>query len=332
MYTYLENDDLAVDDAIAREIVRVVQPAAVQAAVIAAEQLSQQDDQVLQAWEREREAAHYAAHRAQKQYDLADPENRLVADELERRWNDALRRVQDVEQRIERHHRQQTALVQPAKEHFERLANDLESVWNSPNTDVRLKKRIVRTLIHEVIADVDPDQGALLLTIHWKGGIHTELQLRRRRRGQNDAQTPKDLVEAVRIVARICSDEMIAGILTRNGLRTGRGNRWTKERITSLRSYHEVPRHTVERQKAEGWMNLTQAADFLNINSTTLRIAFERGEVRAEHPFPSGPWIVNRSALEADSAKKLAARVHCRREHTPATPIKNQVILDLSDT
>src|SRR4029453_9791772 len=162
--------------------------------------------------------------------------------------------VQDVEQRIDQHNRQQAALVRPTKEDFERLATDLESVWNSPNTDARLKKRIVRTLIHEVIADVDRDQGALLLVIHWKGGTHTELHLQHRRRGQNGAQTSKDVVQAVRILARICSDATIAGILTRSGLQTGRGNRWTKERVTSLRSHNNIPCHTAERQTEEGWM------------------------------------------------------------------------------
>ena len=202
---------------------------------------------------------------------------------------------------------------------------------SSPQTDVRLKKRIVRALIHEVIADVDPEQGALILIIHWKGGVHTELQLRRRKRGQNSAQTPEDLVEAVRTLARVCSDEVIAGYLTRNGLRTGRGNRWTKERVTALRSHHDIARHTVERQAAEGWMNLTQAAEFLKVNSTTLRIAFERGEILAEHPFPRGPWIVNRSTLQTESANRLATRLH-GGNHTPATPIKDQAILHLSDT
>ena len=322
---------LPVDQAIATEIVRAVQPAAIEAAVLAAEEQSHQNDQVVQAWEREREAARYAAHRAQKQYDLTDPENRLVADELERRWNEALRRLQDIELRIDQHNRQQAAFGRPTKEEFEHLAGDLETVWNSPTTDVRLKKRIVRTLIHEVIADVDPDRGELILIIHWKGGIHTELRVCRRRRGQNSAQTPKDVVEAVRILARVCSDEVIAGILTRNGLRTGRGNRWTKERVIALRSYNEIPCHTGERQNTEGWMNLTQAADFLHINSTTLRIAFERGEIEAEHPFATGPWIVNRTALQAKSATRLAARLH-RRVDTPATPIENQAVLELSDT
>ena len=120
---------LPVDEAIAREVMRVVQPAAIEAAVLAAEDHSQADDQVLQAWEREREAARYAAHRAQKQYDLTDPENRLVVDELERRWNEALRRLQDVEQRIDQHNRQRAALVRPTREHFRDLAGKLETVW-----------------------------------------------------------------------------------------------------------------------------------------------------------------------------------------------------------
>ena len=138
-------------------------------------------------------------------------------------------------------------------------------MWNSASTDARLKKRIARTLIQEVIADLDRDQGRLILVVHWRGGIHTELRLPHRRRGQNGAQTSKDVVEAVTILARVCSDELIAGILTRSGLRTGRGNRWTKERVTSLRTYNEIPRYTAERRQAEGWMNLTQAADLSRI-------------------------------------------------------------------
>ena len=98
-----------------------------------------------------------------------------------------------------------------------------------------------------------------------------------------------------------------------------------------LNEDNEIVRHTAERQYAEGWMNLTQAAEFLEINSTTLRIAFERGEIQAEHPFPHGPWIVNRSFLQTEPANRLAARLH-GREQTPATSINDQGTLDLSET
>jgi DNA invertase Pin-like site-specific DNA recombinase len=322
---------LPVDEAVAGEILRVVQPGAVEAAMLANQEESLRQDQVLEAWKREWEAASYAAQRAQKQYDLADPENRLVTDELERRWNEALRRVQDLEQRIDRRHCQQVTAARPTREDFESLGTDLERVWNSASTDTRLKKRIARTLIQEVIADLDREQGRLILVVHWKGGIHTELRLRHRRRGQNGAQTSKDVVEAVTVLARVCSDELIAGILTRSGLRTGRGNRWTKERVTSLRTYNEIPRYTAERRQAEGWMNLTQAADLLDISSRTLRMAVEQGEIEAEHPLVTGPWVFRRSVLEADTVANLVARVR-RRQPTPAIPTADQASLDFSAT
>lgn len=322
---------LPVDEVVAREILRVVQPGALDAAVIASEEQCREHDQVLATWEREREAVRYTARRAQKQYDLADPENRLVAEELERRWNEALRRVQEVEQRIDQHKQQLAAAVRPTREDFESLASDLETVWNSPSTDARLKKRIVRTLIHEVLADLDRDRGMLNLVIHWKGGIHTELQLHHRRRGQNSAQISKDVVEAVTVLARVCSDELIAGVLTRSGLQTGRGNRWTKERVASLRTYNEIPRYTAGRRQAEGWMNLTQASEFLGISSRTLRIAVEQGEIQAEHPLAAGPWVFRRAVLEAEASTRLVARVR-HRELGSAVPRTNQAALDFSDT
>jgi DNA invertase Pin-like site-specific DNA recombinase len=322
---------LPVDDAVAGEILRVVQPGAVEAAVLANQEESLRQDQVLEAWKREWEAASYAAQRAQRQYDLADPENRLVTDELERRWNEALRRVQDLEQRIDRRQGQQVTAARPTKEDFESLGSDLETVWNSASTDTRLKKRIARTLIQEVIADLDRDQGRLILVVHWKGGIHTELRLRHRRRGQNGAQTSKDIVEAVTVLARVCSDELIAGILTRSGLRTGRGNRWTKERVTSLRTYNEIPRYTAERRQAEGWMNLTQAAAWLDISSRTLRLAVEQGKIKAEHPLATGPWVFCRSVLDTDAVANLVARVR-GRQPTPVIPTADQASLDFSAT
>jgi len=252
---------MPVDETIAQEVLRVVQPAAVEAAVLASQEEARKQDEVLEAWGRDLQAARYAAQRAQKQYDAADPENRLVADELERRWNQALQRVQEIELRIEHHVHGQGKVSTATREEYEELASKLETVWNCADTDVRLKKRMVRTLIHEVVVDVDAEAGELILVLHWQGGVHTELRLPRRRRGHNRKQTSKEIVDAVRTLARICSDEVIAGALNRNRLLTGRGNRWTKEGVTSLRSHHAILCYGTDRRQTEGWMNLTEAAD-----------------------------------------------------------------------
>src|SRR6185312_4901227 len=123
---------------------------------------------------------------------------------------------------------------------FASLAHDLKAVWRAPETDTRLKKRIVRTVIREALADLDDATAEIVLTIHWIGGAHTELRLPRRRRGQRNS-TSSDIVTAVRQLSLILKDDVIAGVLNRNGLRTGNGNRWTRERVTSLRSSYKIP-------------------------------------------------------------------------------------------
>ena len=156
--------------------------------------------------------------------------------------------------------------VAPAtREEFENLASEFEAVWNHPESDARLKKRIVRTLIEEVVVDVDGQGGEIIAVIYWKGGVHTELRMPHRRRGHSRAHTAKEIVEAVRVLTRICSDDTIAGALTRNGLLTGMGNRWTRERVISLRSHHGIPRYSEEQRKAEGWLSLTEAAAHLGV-------------------------------------------------------------------
>jgi DNA invertase Pin-like site-specific DNA recombinase len=322
---------LVVDEAIAKEIGRVVQPAAIAAAVAASEAAAHQQDEVLNAWTRELEAARYAARRAQKQYDATDPENRLVADELERRWNTALQRVREIEARLDQHTHGRPQVAVPARDEFENLAADLEAVWNGPHVDVRLKKRLVRTLIHEIVVDVDAEAGEVILVIHWKGGVHTELRLPRRRRGHSRTHTSRDIIEAVRVLARICPDDLLANVLNRNGLLTGRGNRWTRERVVSLRTQHHIGCYDPDRRTSEGWMNLKEAASVLGISPTTLRLAVERGEIEALHPLPDGPWVFQRRALEAPTAAALVTRVR-DRTHRAAVPNSQQGDLVFSST
>jgi len=119
--------------------------------------------------------------------------------------------------------------------------------------------------------------------------------------------------------------------LNRNGLRTGRGNFWTRERVTALRSHHGIPVYCAERRNREGWLNLTQAARTIGVCARTLRLAVDHGELTAEHPLPDGPWIFNRAELQSDEAAKLVARVHAR-QRGPAVSNKEQGTLDLSMT
>jgi hypothetical protein len=199
---------------------------------------------------------------------------------------------------------------------FSALADRLEELWQHPHTDVRLRKRIVRSLIDEVIVDVDTAASEIVLLIHWKGGLHTEVRVPRRRRGQNRMHTAPETLDLVRSLVRICPDELIANVLNRNGLRTGRGNFWTRERVTALRSHHEIPVYCAERRVREGWLNLTEAARMIGVCARTLRLAVEHGELTGAHPLPDGPWIFNRAELQSEKAAKLCG---------PRMPLKRAI-------
>ena len=318
---------IPVDDSISKQVLEVVRPVAVEAAVLAHEEQSRMQDDALAALHRDLEAARYGAQRAQRQYDAADPENRLVTGELEKRWNQALDRVRELEFRIEGYSSIKPNVV-PSSSQFADLAEQLDTIWNDPKTDPVLKKRIVRTLIEEVVADVDSQAGEIRLVIHWKGGVHTEVSVPRRRRGYNNGHTDKDLVKAVSMLAKICSDDFIAGVLNRNGHKTGRGNRWTRERVTALRSHHRIARYDPDRKKSEGWMNLTEAAAFLGVSPRTVRLAVEAGTIAAEHPLNEGPWILNRANLIDAHLVAYRARATGRI----AIPRDDQAGFDFSST
>ena len=259
------------------------------------------------ALQRDLQAASFAADRAFRQYDAADLENRLVASELEARWNKALTRVGEIENKIASHKAAIPQVSSYSMLDMAALAGNLRAVWAAPSTDARLKKRIVRTVIHEVIADLDDVASEIVLVIHWAGGVHTELRLPKRRRGQRNA-TPDGLIEAVRQLVLIANDDLIAGILNRNGLTTGNGNRWTRERVTALRSYRKIPVYRPQPDGIEPWLNLGKAAKVLGITPKTLRIAAEAGEIEGVHPLSFGPWIFSRSKLELPQAKQLVDR------------------------
>lgn len=305
---------MRVDDAIEQVLLQVVGPGAIAAAETAARQAARQRDQVRDALCRDLEAAHYEANRAFRQYDASDPENRLVTAELETRWNRALTHIQEIENKIAHHDTVNPTGTALPVEDLTALGTDLERVWFAPMTDARLKKRIIRTVIREVMADLDDDASEIVLLVHWMGGAHTELRLPKRRRGQRNA-TSADIVEAVHQLARIASDDVIAGVLNRNGLVTGNGNRWTRERITALRSYRKIPVFNPDPGGLDLWLNLSGAAKLLGVAPKTLRLAAEAGEIEANHPLADGPWVFERTELSKTAAQQLRKRAQKNPKH-----------------
>jgi hypothetical protein len=199
------------------------------------------------------------------------------------------------------------------------LAANLKTVWSAPATDARLKKRIVRTLIHEVVADIDDTASEIVLIVHWAGGAHSKMRLPKRRRGQRNS-TSTDIIAAVRQLVLIASDDLIAGLLNRNGLKTGNGNRWTRERVTSMRSNYRIPVFKPAKDGIEPWLNLSDAARILKVAPKTLRLAVEAGRLKALRPLADGPWIFARADLVTAAAQSITARARQNPKHPAGSP------------
>ena len=174
--TCLSIGSLRVDRAVIDQVLDAIQPVGLQAALDAMDAAVHDDETKRHALELALEKTRYEARRAQRQFDAVDPENRLVASELEQRWNQSLAQVTELESRV--HALQATS--EPVSDHQRErllgLGTDLHALWQHPAAPVELKKRIVRTVLEEiVVADTDePPQHVLHL--HWKGGVHTELR------------------------------------------------------------------------------------------------------------------------------------------------------------
>ena len=189
--------------------------------------MQQQREQQRKALRLELEQAQYEATLAARRYEAVDPERRLVAAELEARWDTALQNTKNLEAQLNRFDRDSGATAIPDREILISLAQDLPAVWNGASTDMRLKQRIVRILVHEIVADTDETAGEIVLLVHWAGGRHSELRLKKNPSGRHSKCTADEAVEAVRQMAGKYSDERIAATLNRKpaGPQDGSGKR-----------------------------------------------------------------------------------------------------------
>ena len=288
---------LRVDQAVGVEIVRLLQPLGVEAAVRAITDCEHQSGEKQRQLELALEQARYEAVRARRQYDAVDPDNRLVAGELERRWNVALAAVDKLEKELEALIRQRpVALGAEERQRLLQMGADLEAAWHHPAATAVTRKRIIRTVLREVVARVEDDQIHLLL--HWQGGDHTRLTVRKNRRGQTRWAVEPETMDLIRACARLMPDKAIAGMLNRTGKRTGRLNGWTQSRVRGFRNTHGIAVYVDGEWAERGEVTLTEAARMLDLSPITVLRWIRAGIIPAEQYCKGAPWVIKRRDIE----------------------------------
>ena len=310
---------LRVDQAVGGEIVRLLKPLGVEAALNAIAAKTEEEVEKRRQIDLALKQARYEATLARRQYDAVDPDNRLVAGELERRWNETLLAVRALEDQIEEiEARRQPALGDSEREGLMRLGADLEQAWSHPSATMATRKRIVRAVLNEIVVRVA--DGYVDLVLHWQGGDHTPLKVKKNASGKHRWSADEETDALIRELARLMPDKAIAAVLNRAGKPTGRNNGWTQNRVCVFRNYRGIEVYREGERQERGELTLNEAAAQLNVSAMTVLRMIHRGFLPARHLCKGAPWVIKARDLDVDAVRTDADG----RRHAPLTADSNQ--------
>ena len=304
---------LSIDSAVGAEVLRVLKPLGIEAAVKAIETQTGRTSAAQRQLELSLQQARYEVAHARRQYDAVDPANRLVAAELERRWNGALQTVHRIECEIA-----SIVAIRPPplgereRQELMRLGADLELAWSHPAATAATRKRILRAALNEIV--VRKEGTVINMVLHWKGGDHTALQvkLRLNAAGRHHWPPPDDTTALVRQLARLMPDRQIARLLNRSGKLTGYGNGWTEQRVRGFRNHHDIAVYRDGEWADRGEITLDAAAQIIGVAKMTALRMIRRGDLKGRQACKGAPWVIKAEDVAAVGARK--------RSTGPVTP------------
>jgi Recombinase zinc beta ribbon domain len=302
------------DDLVAAQVLAALEPSALELSLAAADDLEQERARLHRDWQQQAERARYQAERAQRQYAAAEPENRLVVRELERRWEEALKGQRRLEEEYARFSRDPPrGLSADEREQIRALARDLPALWPAPTTTSADRPRIVRLLVEEVIVTVRGESEWVDVIIRWAGGSTSSHELERPvQRYQQRANDGRllDRIAELRQAGR--TQAVVAEQLNREGFHPPkRSATFTKEILSGLlaRRGRTGPRPRVVAGPGvlgeHEWL-LTDLARELEMPPARLHRWVRVGWVHArKHPTPGGQWVIWADAEERDRMTRI---------------------------
>ena len=285
-----------IDETIAAEMLRAVAPMAIEAAEEAERMLRDEDRERRRIAELELQQAQYDASLAERRYAACDPDNRLIAAQLEKAWETALQRVERCRERLDR---MRTPGADDVHPDFTGLADDLSAAWKAPRTTMRTRQRLVRALITEIVVDIDAVAGEIVLVIHWKGGQHSELRVRKPRTGEHGCCIPEQALAVMRSMAGRWSDQDIAASLNRMGMPSGQGKTWTAHRVGSVRRVRGIHGYRSAEKNGE-WLTMRDAAAKLGVSHHQIRKLIKAGILASEQIMPDAPHQIRAADLASE--------------------------------
>jgi DNA invertase Pin-like site-specific DNA recombinase len=285
---------MVIEQAVVRAFLEAITPAAIEAVRLSVGQLESNHDAALSQWRLEVERARYEAERAERRYRSVEPENRLVARGLETEWEKRLRDLTAAEMELRRREQQRPNSLGPEQlQRIQMLGSDIGQVWGADSTTDRDRKELLRTLLEEVVMNLKRAEGHAHLTLRWRGGAITALDVPVPRFKPMGPRTDEDTISLLRRLAALYPDEVIAGILNRQGRKTASGERFTANQVGSLRRYRDISRFQPPAEPPSGELvSIRKAAQILGMNTSSIHRWLADGFIAGEQITPGAPWQI----------------------------------------
>lgn len=304
----------AVDAAVARLFLEALQPAQLEVSLATLEQIEEQARQVERQWQLRLERARYEADLARRRFLTVEPENRLVARNLERDWNEKLAAVEQLErERLTASARAAPRLNPEERQRILNLAEDLPLLWHAPTTTPAERKQLLRLLVK----DVTLTKGAptIQVAVRWQTEACTTLEVPRPPRSCDARRTPAAVVDRVRWLAGDHTDRQIAEQLNAAGCQSGRGGSFTASKVQWIRYVHgirsgcpEAPAASARGERGDGRCSAQAAAKALNVNVSTIASWCQSGRLDGLQATPHGPWWVRLTPEVIERLRKPVRR------------------------
>lgn len=277
------------DRLVAKALLEALEPAGVEAA-LRAEQIQEQDEErQLLGYRREVERKEWEERKTAREYRAIEPEFRRVKQTLARDWERAQEELEQARQELEQARQSLPGrpVAKPAEGAFDGLAERLRAVWEAPATSWKDRKRLLATVLEEVVLTTDRERRKLHVLLRWRGGWidERELPLRPPPRG---VRTEPETVAWIRRLAEFHVDRAVAEELNRRGLKTARGLEFTAQRVAAVRARHGIAAAGCKQAARAAPVTVREAALELGTSVSSLYRWIEQGLVPAERAGPQG--------------------------------------------
>ncbi len=291
------------DKAVSMRLMEVMQPAELELAIEVMDKLLKEEDDTDKGWKLAIERAKYEAERAQRQYQLVEPENRLVARSLESRWNEKLAELSRIEKEYKEFRLKESwRPTEKDKSMILALAKDLPRIWDAPTTTAKEKKRILRLVIEDVTVFAKARVAEVRLGIRWKSNLSEQIHTTKPLPNQIARKHTAETVELVRKLSAAMTDRKVAAHLNESGHRTPEGREFSIDSIKWIRYKHNI-KGLYRMRKG---LTVKEVAEKFGVSPSIVYYWIEREIIEAKKVVPGWPWDIQ---LDKHKEEELLKRV-----------------------